>query len=295
MNDMFHTTKYLFIISTIAGLLLAITEYITAPKITENKIKVLENAIKEVLPNATKFEKLKINDLSFTLGFDNSGKYVGVAQTVAPKGYAGPIEMVVGIGQDSKISGVKIQSMKETPGLGTKLNGDFLKKFLALAKLNSNPKYYVQKDGGDVEAITGATISSRAFCTGIRQAIKNYQDYKEQIEAKVLLLTNTQNLKQNNTPYSIMEDSSQHNEYNNSYQNKLIPNTSEFQIQDQSNINQSSTIHGDGLFKPNGNNNSNTLNQAINKDSTAIKNASNNTNNELDKVDNTTYASPSSK
>lgn len=195
MNDMIQTGKYLFFISAIAGLLLAFTEMVTGPRIAENNRLVLEKARREVLPGAEKFDSLDVAGtddagqpatLSISLGFDPQGRFLGTVQTVSPKGYGGAIDMVLGLKADGAISGVKIQSMRETPGLGTKLSDPegFLGRFLALVQGNNQARLYVKKDGGDVDAITAATVSSRAFCKGIREGMKRFQDNQAAIQAR---------------------------------------------------------------------------------------------------------------
>ncbi len=179
MSDILRTGFFLFVTCLIAAVCLAVTESITAPRIREQAEKALLAAKKSVLPEAAGFPA----SLSVTLpadpsekrdieiGVDSQGKMVGTVYQVAPKGYAGPINMVVGIKADGTLSGVVIQSMTETPGLGTKLKEDFLVKFLGLMKeKGTKANVKVKQDGGDVDGITAATVSSRAFCRGIREA-----------------------------------------------------------------------------------------------------------------------------
>ncbi len=193
MNDLIQTGKYLLIISAIAGLLLAFTEMVTAPRIAENNRLVLEKARREVLPGAERFDTLDLATTddaghpatrSLSLGFDAQGKFLGTVQTVSPKGYGGPIDIVLGLKPDGAVSGVKIQSMRETPGLGTKLAEGFLDKFLEVARAGHPVKFFVKKDGGDIDAITAATISSRAFCKGIRDGIKVVQEGQTLIQQR---------------------------------------------------------------------------------------------------------------
>jgi Na+-translocating ferredoxin:NAD+ oxidoreductase subunit G len=194
MKDMFDMGRFLFLVAAIAGVLLALTEQITAPRIAENNRLVFERARQEVLPKASTFkvvEALGTNEagqpatLSFSLGFAADQTYVGAVQVVSPKGYAGPIDMVVGLHPDLTLSGVKIQSQKETPGLGTKLKEpSFMDPFMnAVKKHGAETQFLVTKDGGHIDAITAATISSRAFCKGVREAIARLRATEKQLEA----------------------------------------------------------------------------------------------------------------
>ncbi|MFZ5953146.1 MAG: RnfABCDGE type electron transport complex subunit G [Candidatus Rifleibacteriota bacterium] len=190
MKDMLKMGLFLFVVSAVAGILLAITEEITAPRIAENKKALLEQARKEVLPQAAVFSQneFKSNEgsaaISYSAGFDQQGNMAGVVLSVYPKGYAGAIEMVVGLSKEGKIAGVKILSQKETPGLGTKLADPvFLEPFKKLVGNKESPIFMVKQDGGDVDAITAATISSRAFCAGIRNSLDAFNLVKGQLES----------------------------------------------------------------------------------------------------------------
>ncbi len=171
-KDMFKTGLFLLVFSALSGLLLSYCESITGPKIAEINKQKTEKARAEVLPTATSFEE---TDKGF-IGKDNTGKVVGMVMEVNPKGYGKEIQMLVGINSDNKITGLKILSHSETPGLGAKVvSPEFQQKFSNLLKDNPNPKFLVKKDGGDVDAISGATITSRAFCKGINEALNKYK------------------------------------------------------------------------------------------------------------------------
>jgi electron transport complex protein RnfG len=190
MKDMLKMGLFLFIVAAVAGVMLAITEEITAPKIAANKLRLLEEARKEVLPDAVVFSQQertledKENKITFSAGFNENNEMAGVVLTVYPKGYAGPIEMVVGLDNSGKIAGVKILSQKETPGLGTKLADPvFLEPFKKLIENKDSPVFMVKQDGGDVDAITAATISSRAFCAGIRNSLSLFKTIKPELSS----------------------------------------------------------------------------------------------------------------
>ena len=194
MSDILRTGFFLFVTCLIAAVCLAVTESVTAPRIREQAAKALLEAKKAVLPEAAGFPASISAPLSgsaigesrsIEIAVDAQGKMIGTVQQVAPKGYAGPINMVVGLKPDGTLSGVVIQSMIETPGLGTKLKDEFLTRFLGLMKekgLQANVK--VKQDNGDVDAITAATVSSRAFCKGVREAMELVQKNAEAIQAQ---------------------------------------------------------------------------------------------------------------
>lgn len=189
MKDMIKMGLFLFITSAIAGVLLACTQAVTAPKIAENKRIKLEKAKLAVLPEAVVFENVKIDGKTnkkgeFSAGFNKQNQLVGIVCKVSPIGYGGPIEMVLGVKKNGRISGVKILSLKETPGLGTKLKGSkFMSNFKELITDKAAPIFKVKKDGGQVDAITAATISSRAFCRGIQKGISIYKSVKSKFSS----------------------------------------------------------------------------------------------------------------
>ncbi|MGB9612981.1 MAG: FMN-binding protein [Candidatus Margulisiibacteriota bacterium] len=123
---------------------LALVYLFTKPKIELNAKLALEQAKQEVL----------------------AGKK-GKADLVSPRGYAGQIDMMVGVGEDGKVIKVKILNQRETPGLGANIiKEEFLKQFSGKSlKDPIEPKK-------DIDAITGATISSRAVSIGVKEALK---------------------------------------------------------------------------------------------------------------------------
>jgi Na+-translocating ferredoxin:NAD+ oxidoreductase subunit G len=98
------------------------------------------------------------------------GEIIGFAvKTYSKKGFSGQIALMAGFKPDGTIIDITVLDQKETPGLGTKMaEPDFKNQFR-----DKNPSQFtlkVKKDGGKVDAITAATISSRAFCDAIRKA-----------------------------------------------------------------------------------------------------------------------------
>ncbi len=104
----------------------------------------------------------------------NNEKPVGVAiETWTMNGFSGLIRLMVGFSQEGEIVEVVVLEQKETPGLGTKM-GDpsFKDQFKGL--IPGGEKFKVKKDGGDIDAITAATISSRAFIDALNRANRAY-------------------------------------------------------------------------------------------------------------------------
>ena len=136
-----------------------------------------EAAIKEVLPEAAvAIEEARTVEFEgasyvYNLAYDAQGNTVGFAVDVAPVGFGGPIVIKVGFNADGVIWNTKVLSQAETPGLGAKcVEPAFSSQFKGFDP--SQKKLAVKKDGGDVDAITASTITSRAYADGLALAVK---------------------------------------------------------------------------------------------------------------------------
>jgi len=143
------------------------------PLIKENQRLEAIKKRKTVLPTAAIFEPVEKDERTVHVGLDEAGSPVGTAMTVDKRGYAGPITMTVGIGLDSKLTGLAISKLdqSETPGLGVKIT---LPKFLDMFTGLGMEEVKLTADGGRIDAITAATISSRAVADGVRDGMKWY-------------------------------------------------------------------------------------------------------------------------
>jgi electron transport complex protein RnfG len=105
----------------------------------------------------------------------NQDTLVGYAvMTYSEKGFNGHIGLMAGFKPDGSIIGITVIEQKETPGLGTKMTeSKFKDQFNGINPQNFSLK--VKKDGGAVDAITAATISSRAFCDAVQRAFNTLQ------------------------------------------------------------------------------------------------------------------------
>lgn len=197
MKDMTAMGRFLFVVTGIAGILLAVTELYTAPQIALNRKLAFEKARQQVLPGAARFEEIEVASpecgtrRKFFIGFDENNEYVGVVKSVSPTGYGGSIEMVVGMNENKALSGIMVQSQRETPGLGTKIaNPEFIQAFLELSKKTTEvSRFRVKQDGGEIDAITAATISSRAFAQGVRDALSRAGSFSEIIKNEAARLS----------------------------------------------------------------------------------------------------------
>ena len=175
----------LFLVSAVAALALGGVYTVTKEPIALAKKKKLEAAIKTVLPefDSIKTVKIALGDGQDSLVYyiaSKSDQVIGTAiKTYTMKGFSGKIELMVGMLQDGTINNTAVVSHKETPGLGDKMDAkksDFPLQFMGKNTVNYELK--VTKDGGDVDAITAATISSRAFCDAVKRATDSFEKDK---------------------------------------------------------------------------------------------------------------------
>lgn len=173
----------LLVITLISGFLLGWVNQITiGPKAQVKaamKIKALLYVLPEfnndLLQNQIKIEEIHSHDSIEIFPAYQNGDLVGFAlMGVSHKGYSGDVKCMVGYKSDGSIYKIKVVEQKETPGLGTKMKEErFIKQFIG-----KNPKTFslkVKKDGGTVDALSGATISSRAFCGAVEHSYQNFE------------------------------------------------------------------------------------------------------------------------
>ena len=175
--------KLIFCLSLIsaicAGVLASINE-VTKEAIKQIAAKRTLDAAAAVMPpsvDKSKVEELKGSDGIF-VGKDATGKIAGYAiKGSDPSGYGGEIVLMVGFTPDCRISTYQKLVAMETPGLGTQLSSPaFMKQFEGL---DASSPISVKKDGGTIEAITSATITSRAVCGAINNAKKKMEGIKK--------------------------------------------------------------------------------------------------------------------
>ena len=175
-----NMTICLFVICLVCSALLAGVYALTAEPIAVAAAAKNEAAIKEVLPeSAVTIEEVRTVDMDgqkyeYNLAYDGQGNTVGCAINVAPVGFGGPIAIKVGFDANGVIWNTKVLSQAETPGLGAKCTeASFSDQFKGFDP--AQKRLSVKKDGGDVDAITASTITSRAYADGLATASKVFQ------------------------------------------------------------------------------------------------------------------------
>lgn len=159
----------LFMIVMIACGLLAWVNTRTEPKIRENLRIAEENARKQVFPLADRFDEVNHEKLNYYVAYDSGDNLLGYAFIAQDFGYSGIIQTMVGLNKDFTINRIAILSQSETPGLGDNCKKpDFAEKFIGLGK----DALKVDKDGGPVISITGATMTTRIVTNSIKKYIE---------------------------------------------------------------------------------------------------------------------------
>ena len=174
-------------VAVIMGGILAFVNHLTEGPIAAQKEKALADGIKTVMCvndlKVAKTEEVKQNDdkgkeLTYTVYEiqDAQGSDLGAAVESSTLGFGGTLKVLVGFDLDGKILGYTLLEHAETPGLGAKADKWFQKgqKGDIIGKDPLEP-LTVSKDGGQVDAITASTITSRAFLLAVNNAYKAYK------------------------------------------------------------------------------------------------------------------------
>ena len=174
----------LFVICIVSGGVLGVVYNATKEPIAAAETAKKTEAIKNVLPEFNELKEtmvmsvLEDTEIPFYLAYDADNNFIGAAvETFTNKGFSGNISLMVGILADGTLKNISVLQHAETPGLGSKMTEPTFKDQFNGKKADSfNIK--VKKDGGDVDAITAATISSRAFCDAVNRALLTFENNK---------------------------------------------------------------------------------------------------------------------
>ncbi|MDR2562736.1 MAG: RnfABCDGE type electron transport complex subunit G [Prevotellaceae bacterium] len=179
-----NMTLTLLVITMVSSAVLAGAYRLTEDAINKVKIKKVNDGIANVLPEFDNDPSSEVSskfidgDSVWIYNATKDGEFVGSAiQTFTNNGFAGRISLMVGFLPDGSINNIEVISHNETPGLGDKIEPK--KGTFSLQFKGKNPetmKLTVKKDGGDIDAITASTISSRAFCDAVSRAYTVFRE-----------------------------------------------------------------------------------------------------------------------
>lgn len=192
-STLVNMTAVLFGITLVASAGVGVVNMITEEPIALAKEAATKSALTEVLPafESTEEQTLTIDELPITVyTARNGGEVAGYAvQSMTKQGFNGVVRLMVGFTPDGEVVNVNVLEQSETPGLGTKMadEGNVLLGSIQGQKLENKKlvggKLAVTKDGGDVDALTAATISSRAYVDAVNRAWMAYKSVATGVEA----------------------------------------------------------------------------------------------------------------
>lgn len=183
MKDILKPAIVLFIITAVAAAILGAVQSITEPAILAQTKKTQAEAMQQVLPDAESFEEM--NGLDFSTSAVpivsvnkglKGGEVCGYVVNVQPGGFGGIVDTMVGISLDGTLTGLKVLTHSETPGLGAKATDpSFYEQYTG-----KQPELEVIKAGNandsQIMAITSATITSSAVTDGANAAFQWVQE-----------------------------------------------------------------------------------------------------------------------
>lgn len=195
MRELLPLLFSLTLIAAAAGLCLAIVYAITKEPIVLAEKENKSRAVRAVLPEFANFpdednDWVESGDYSFFLARGEDGKLIGVAfSSSSPEGYSGDIDVMVGLipaGAGFNVNRIEIIKHMETPGLGSKIADDDFKGQFENANKENKTLFVAKDDAGTpdkppIDAITGATISSRAVAEAVRVGLEYFLEHKDEI------------------------------------------------------------------------------------------------------------------
>lgn len=178
----------LFLVTFFSAFILGFVQDMTHDAIVESKMKAQNDAIKNILPQFKELgEPVKApcagggDSLEIFPAYGETKELVGVAvKSWSKNGFGGLIQIMAGFSPEGNITGYQVLEHKETPGLGSKMDFWFKNSDkpgqCVIGKNPGRNKLTVKKDGGEIDAITASTITSRAFLESLRRAYETYRN-----------------------------------------------------------------------------------------------------------------------
>jgi electron transport complex protein RnfG len=170
----------LFTITLLSSAAVGGVYMLTKEPIAQAKVAAVNNALKQVLPEyeATTSQDIEVNTLPIKVHTATvADKAVGYAvESNSKNGFGGEVRLMVGFDTEGTILNINVLEQKETPGLGTKMADEGNVLLASLKDKNAAQiNLTVKKDGGDIDALTAATISSRAYAEAVAVAYEAFK------------------------------------------------------------------------------------------------------------------------
>ena len=170
-------------ICLVVAVCLVTTHYFTQPIIDEMNAQLKNEASRSVLPGSEEFEKIEgfdqqILDLGGVDAY-RATNGAGIVVTVSSKGFGGEVQLIVGYDPQGAVTGVQVLSASETPGVGTNaLTEDYLAQYIGVS---GQASFEADGQSTQVDAVSGATVTSKAVLNGMNTAEQIYQLVKEAV------------------------------------------------------------------------------------------------------------------
>ncbi|MBC3537610.1 RnfABCDGE type electron transport complex subunit G [Megasphaera hominis] len=169
-GGIFKIALNLILTCLVSGCIIGAVYFVTGPIATAKAAEMKEQSMKELVPQADKF--VPVEGKKDTYIAEKGGQKVAFIIPTEPKGYGGPIKLLTAVSTDGTVLDYTVLEANETPGLGDRgAKSPFKDQFKGKKAENLE----VTKDAGvkdKIQAMTGATISSRAFTRGVKEAVE---------------------------------------------------------------------------------------------------------------------------
>ncbi len=189
LNELIRPVAVLAVICITVSLLLGLTNFLTAKRITELASKAEREAMAALL-EAKQYEEIDFSEnayynpdagFAFYIAKGEDGKEIGYLVTTAANGYGGEVKVMTAVSLDKKVFGVNILSVAdETPGLGQNVTKEeFYKQFIGKSENIVAVKNSAIEDKNEINAVTGATVTSRAVTKSVNSALEAVKAYEK--------------------------------------------------------------------------------------------------------------------
>lgn len=186
MKEISKLGLILLVICAVAASLLSLTYDVTIDKILAQRELTNQLSRQEVLPEADSFEAVDASVLEAVRSESelvveiyeglSGGSLVGYTIKTMPSGFGGSVEVVTGIGSDGQITGMRVGNHQETPGLGANATlPEFYGQYAGKSAETELTVVKAEATGNEIQAISGATITSKAVTNGVNLAVEAFK------------------------------------------------------------------------------------------------------------------------
>jgi electron transport complex protein RnfG len=169
VRDLLRPVIVLALICVGASAALAFTYVWTNPLILKHEAEERNKALHKVLPGAQSFKEQHKDGMVYYLAMRDDNP-VGVGFITVGKGYGGEIKLIIGVDGEGRITGLEVLTHLESPGLGARITEDWFKAQFKGKTVRD--KFKVKGPDADLDAIAGATISSKAVAKAVKEGLK---------------------------------------------------------------------------------------------------------------------------